>query len=50
MKEMKNKEKFTEKEWEELASILSDEKGNERILLTSLRLQIRIIQGKYGKN
>ena len=30
---MKNKEKFTEKEWEELASILSDEKGERKDLL-----------------
>ena len=27
MKEMNNTEKFTDKEWEELASLLSDEKG-----------------------
>jgi ferric-dicitrate binding protein FerR (iron transport regulator) len=33
MKEMKNKEKFTEKEWEELASILSDETGEQKDLL-----------------
>ena len=29
MKEMKNKERFTDKEWKELASILSDEKGEQ---------------------
>jgi ferric-dicitrate binding protein FerR (iron transport regulator) len=33
MKEMKNKEKFTEKEWEELASILSDEMGERKDLI-----------------
>ena len=33
MKEMKNTERFTDKEWEELASILSDEKGEQTDLL-----------------
>jgi ferric-dicitrate binding protein FerR (iron transport regulator) len=33
MKEMNNKEKFSEKEWEELASILSGEKGENNELL-----------------
>jgi transmembrane sensor len=33
MKEMNNTEKFTEKEWEELASILSGEKGENSELL-----------------
>jgi transmembrane sensor len=33
MKEMKNTEKFTDKEWEELASILSDEKEEQADLL-----------------
>ena len=33
MKEMNNKERFTEKEWEELASILSGEKGENNELL-----------------
>jgi ferric-dicitrate binding protein FerR (iron transport regulator) len=33
MKEMKNTEKFTDKEWEELASILSGEKGEQKDLL-----------------
>jgi transmembrane sensor len=33
MKEMKKIEKFTDKEWEELASILSDEKGEQTGLL-----------------
>lgn len=33
MKEMKNRERFTDKEWEELASILSDEKAVDNDLL-----------------
>jgi len=33
MNEMNNKERFTEKEWEELASILSGEKGENNELL-----------------
>jgi hypothetical protein len=33
MKEMKKKEKFTDKEWQELASVLSDEKGEQTDLL-----------------
>jgi len=33
MKEMKNRERFTDKEWEELASILSDEKQDSDDLL-----------------
>jgi transmembrane sensor len=33
MKEMKKIERFTDKEWEELASILSDEKGEQKDLL-----------------
>ena len=33
MKEMKNTETFTEKEWEELASMLSEEKGEQKDLL-----------------
>jgi ferric-dicitrate binding protein FerR (iron transport regulator) len=33
MKEMKKIEKFTDKEWEELASVLSDEKGDQTDLL-----------------
>jgi transmembrane sensor len=33
MKEMKNMESFTDKEWEELASILSDEKSGNSALL-----------------
>jgi transmembrane sensor len=34
MKKMKNTERFTDKEWEELASILSDEKGEQTDLLS----------------
>ena len=30
MKEMKNTEKYTDREWEELSSILSDEKNDNR--------------------
>jgi transmembrane sensor len=33
MKEMKNNEKFTDKEWQELASVLSGEKGEQTDLL-----------------
>jgi transmembrane sensor len=33
MKEMNNTEKFTDKEWDELASLLSDEKGENNDLL-----------------
>jgi transmembrane sensor len=33
MKEMKNKERFTDREWEKLASILSDETGEQTDLL-----------------
>ena len=33
MKEMNKIEKFTDKEWEELASLLSDEKGEQTDLL-----------------
>jgi transmembrane sensor len=33
MKEMNNKERFTDKEWEELASVLSGEKGDNSELL-----------------
>lgn len=37
MKEMNNREKFTDKEWEELASVLSGEKGENSELLSRFK-------------
>jgi ferric-dicitrate binding protein FerR (iron transport regulator) len=39
MKEMNNKERFTEKDWEELASILSGEKGENNELLNRFKAE-----------
>jgi ferric-dicitrate binding protein FerR (iron transport regulator) len=49
MKEMKNKEKFTEKEWEELASILSDESGERKDLLDQFMAGDRNNSGEIWK-
>jgi ferric-dicitrate binding protein FerR (iron transport regulator) len=49
MKEMKNTEKFTDKEWEELASILSDEKGEQADLLDRFMAEDPDNSGKMWK-
>jgi transmembrane sensor len=49
MKEMKKKEKFTEKEWEELASILSDESGERKDLLDQFMAGDRNNSGEIWK-
>jgi ferric-dicitrate binding protein FerR (iron transport regulator) len=49
MKEMKDTEKFTDKEWEELASILSDEKGEQTDLLDRFLAQDPDNSGKMWK-
>lgn len=49
MKEMKNIERFTEKEWEELASILSDEKADETSLLKRFMTEDPNNSGKMWK-
>ena len=38
---MKKKDKYTNKEWEELASLLSDEKGNNKDLLKKIKNLIK---------
>jgi transmembrane sensor len=50
MKEMKNIEKFTDKEWEELASILSDEKGEQTDLLNRFMAEDPDNSGKMWKD
>jgi transmembrane sensor len=50
MKEMKNTEKFTDKEWEELASILSDEKGEQTDLLDRFMAEDPDNSGKMWKD
>jgi transmembrane sensor len=49
MKEMRNKEEFTEKEWEELASILSDESGERKDLLDQFMAGDRNNSGEIWK-
>jgi ferric-dicitrate binding protein FerR (iron transport regulator) len=49
MKEMKNTEKFTDKEWEELASILSGEKGEQKDLLDRFMAEDPDNSGKMWK-
>jgi len=50
MKEMKNTEKFTDKEWEELASILSGEKGEQNDLLDRFMSEDQNNSGKRWKD
>ena len=50
MKEMKNIEKFTDKEWEELASLLSDEKGEQPELLERFMAGDKNNSGKMWKD
>jgi transmembrane sensor len=50
MKETKNKERFTEKEWEELASILSDEKEEKGDLLNRFMAEDQNNSGKTWKD
>jgi ferric-dicitrate binding protein FerR (iron transport regulator) len=49
MKEMKKIEKFTDKEWEELASLLSDEKSEHADLLTRFTAEDIYNTGKQWK-
>ncbi len=46
---MKKIERFTDKEWEELASILSDEKDEVRSPQAGLWLRISMIPENSGK-
>ena len=50
MKEMKNIERFTDKEWEELASILSDEKAEQTDLLERFMAEDPNNSGKMWKD
>jgi len=50
MKEMKNIERFTDKEWEELASILSDEKAEQTDLLERFMAEDQNNSGKMWKD
>jgi len=50
MEEMKNIERFTDKEWEELASILSDEKGGQTELLGRFLAGDKNNSGKMWKD
>ena len=50
MKEMKKIERFTDKEWEELASILSDEKGEQKDLLDRFMAGDTNYSGKTWKD
>jgi len=50
MKEMKNRERFTDKEWEELASILSDEKTENRDLLDRFMAEDQNNSGELWKD
>jgi len=50
MKEMKNRERFTDKEWEELASILSDEKQEQTDLLGRFAAEDLNNTGKMWKD
>ena len=47
---MKNTEKFTDKEWEELASILSGEKGEQNDLLDRFMSEDQNNSGKRWKD
>jgi transmembrane sensor len=50
MKEMKNIERFSDKEWEELASILSDEKGEQTDLFNRFMAEDINDSGKIWKD
>lgn len=50
MKEMKNTEKFTDKEWEELASVLSGEKVEQNDLLDRFMAEDQNNSGKRWKD
>ncbi|MCX6253280.1 MAG: FecR domain-containing protein [Bacteroidia bacterium] len=50
MKEMKKIEKFTDKEWEELASLLSEEKGEQTDLLNRFMAEDIYNTGKQWKD
>ena len=50
MKEMKKRERFTDKEWEELASILSDEKVEKKDLLDRFMVEDQNNSGKTWKD
>ena len=49
MKEMKKTERFTDKEWEELASLLSDEKSEKAYLLDRFMADDKNNTGKQWK-
>ena len=49
MKEMKNIEKYTDKEWEELSSLLSDEQNDNKDLLSRFMAEDRYKTIKYWK-
>jgi transmembrane sensor len=50
MKEMKNTERFTDKEWEELASMLSGEKGEQADLLSRFMAEDSANSGKIWQD
>jgi transmembrane sensor len=50
MKEMKNRQRFTDKEWKELASILSDEKTEKEDLLDRYMAEDQNNSGKTWKD
>jgi len=49
MKEMKNRDKYTDKEWEELSSLLSDEQSENKDLLSRFMAGDRYNTIKYWK-
>jgi hypothetical protein len=49
MKEMNNTEKYTDKEWEELSSLLSDEKNDNKDLLSRFMAEDKLNTTKYWK-
>jgi len=49
MKEMKNRDKYTDKEWEELSSLLSDEQSDNKDLLSRFMAEDRYNTIKYWK-
>ena len=49
MKEMNNIEKYTDKEWEELSSLLSEEQNDEKDLLNRFMAEDRYNTTKYWK-
>jgi transmembrane sensor len=49
MKEMKNRDNYTDKEWEELSSLLSDEQNDNKDLLSRFMAEDRYNTIKYWK-